>query len=155
MLRITLAVIHLLALAIGSWAVIERARSAAAIATSRDAATRMLAADSLWGMAALLWIGTGVWRALAGTEKASVYYWSNTAFMVKMALLALILVLESWPIVKLVQWRIAAARRAPLPVERQVAIGRRVAAISRVEALLVVGMIVAAVMTARGFGTAG
>jgi putative membrane protein len=31
-------------------------------------------ADSFWGIAALLWIVTGLWRAFGGLEKGSDYY---------------------------------------------------------------------------------
>src|SRR5215210_3226950 len=97
MLRIALAAIHLLALGVGLGAVWARAR-----AFDGAAARRAFAADTWWGVAASLWISTGLWRLLAGTEKATSYYLSNHVFFAKMGFLAAILLLELWPIVTLV-----------------------------------------------------
>src|SRR4051812_35266507 len=108
MLRITLAVLHLLALGVGLGAIYARARALNTI-ESPDAMRRVLAADAWWGIAALLWIGTGLWRAFAGTEKPSGYYWSNHVFYAKMGLLLVVLLLELVPMVALIGWRRAVA----------------------------------------------
>ncbi|HEX2779845.1 MAG TPA: hypothetical protein VHM30_10120, partial [Gemmatimonadaceae bacterium] len=70
MLRLALAAVHLLALGIGMGAVWARARALAA-SHEQGALRRAFAADAWWGIAALLWIGSGSWRLLAGTEKAT------------------------------------------------------------------------------------
>jgi len=44
-------------------------------------------------VAAGLWIVTGLLRAFAGFEKGTAYYLENDAFLIKMALLILILIL--------------------------------------------------------------
>ena len=148
MLRLALAVLHLLALGIGLGAVWARARALGGPVDARSV-RRALVADAWWGIAAALWIGTGLWRLLAGTEKATAYYLQNHAFYAKMGLLALILVLEVWPMVTLGRWRADVGRAEGT---RGAAAARRIATISYVEALLTVGMVVAAVAMARGYG---
>src|SRR5688500_4860091 len=107
-----LASLHLLALGLGSAGIVDRA---VALGGTLDAARirRVLAADSLWGLAALLWISTGLLRAFAGFEKGSAYYLGSTAFRLKMGLLAIILLLELWPMVSLVRWRISLGKGRP------------------------------------------
>ena len=161
-LRLTLSVLHLLALGIGFWAVFARGqalREAVAPATP-DAARggalrRAFLADAHWGLAALLWISTGLWRLLAETEKSVAYYMSNGAFHAKMGLLALILVLEVWPMVTLIRWRIALARSGAPESVAAPAAARRIATVSYLQGALLVGMIVAAAAMARGVGARG
>ena len=102
MLRVVLAGLHLLGLGIGLGAIWSRAR---AFRGPFDAASlrRLFAADSWWGLAAVLWIGSGLWRLLAGTEKPTAYYLHNEVFWLKMTALAAILVLEVGPMVTLYQ----------------------------------------------------
>lgn len=152
MLRILLAVIHLLALGIGFGAIYARARALHRAGDGPDALRRAFAADTWWGVAAFLWISTGLWRVLAGTEKAPGYYWTNHVFYAKMGLLVLILALEVSPMLTLIRWRIASQRGTlPTPVDLMPA-ARRLARISDVQLLLVIGIVVAAVMLARGYG---
>ncbi|MFL5620247.1 MAG: DUF2214 family protein [Gemmatimonadaceae bacterium] len=153
MLRIFLAIVHLLALGIGLGAVWTRARALGERPFDRGSARRVFAADSWWGLAAVLWIGTGLWRLLAGTEKATSYYLANHVFFAKMGFLAAILLLELWPAITLVRWRRRAARSGATwsPDSSSAA---RVRAISYIEAVLVVAMVCAAVLMARGYGAA-
>src|SRR5215210_7449591 len=113
MLRIALAAIHLLALGVGLGAVWARARALGERPFDGAAARRAFAADTWWGVAAGLWISTGLWRLLAGTEKATSYYLSNHVFFAKMGFFVLILALEIWPMITLIRWRRAAARGGP------------------------------------------
>ncbi|MGI9042126.1 MAG: DUF2214 family protein, partial [Gemmatimonadales bacterium] len=103
------AAFHLLALGIGLGAVWARAR---ALEGPFDAAglRRVFSADAWWGVAAGLWIVTGLIRAFAGLEKGSTYYLHNHVFWLKMALLVLILILEVSPMVTLVRWRAQTSR---------------------------------------------
>ena len=151
MLRITLAVLHLVALGIGLGAVYGRGRSANRLGESPQTLRATFAADNWWGFAALLWISTGLWRAFAGTEKASSYYWSNHVFYAKMGLLALIFVLELFPMITLMGWR-KASQRGLIDSNQLARKGRIIARISDVQLLLVIGMVIAAVMMARGYG---
>ena len=148
MLRWILAAIHLLGLGIGLGAVWVRARSLSVRPLDRPALQRTFAADSWWGLAAAVWIGSGLWRLLAGTEKPTAYYLSNHAFYAKMGLLVGILLLEVWPMVTLIRWR-AVVRKGGLPDASPAA---AIARISYVQALLVVLMVLAATAMARGIG---
>src|SRR5215207_10710071 len=152
MLRIVLAVLHLLALGIGLGAVWARARALGERPLDRRVARRVFAADGWWGLAAGLWISTGLWRLLAGTEKATGYYLSNHVFYAKMGLLALILLLELLPMATLIRWRRVGAATVAAGASP---VGRRIATMSYVQAAIVVAMVVAAVMMARGYGARG
>ena len=145
MLRWLLASFHLLALGLGLGAVWVRGRG---LRGPLDAAglRRVFLADTVWGLAALLWIGTGLWRLLGGTEKPTDYYLHNHAFMVKMALLLLILALELRPMITLIRWR-SRVGRGELPDTR---LAPLLARISFVQAGIVVLMVFAATAMARG-----
>jgi putative membrane protein len=147
MLRWLLAAIHLLALGIGLGAVWARGRALRQPLDARGF-RRVFEADAWWGIAALLWVVTGLWRLLGGTEKATAYYLANHIFLGKMALFVVIVLLELSPMMALMTWR------------RQVAAGQlpdvtraaRLARISFVQAGLVVLMVLAATAMARGYG---
>ena len=152
MLRLALAALHLIALGIGLGAVWGRAR---ALSGALDQATlrRALAADAWWGVAATVWLTTGLWRLFAGTEKATAYYWDNHLFLGKMGMFVLVLLLEIFPMVTLIRWRATFARGAGgALVPGAGAVARRIAGISYVQVLLVVAMVSAAVGMARGYG---
>ncbi|HEX8905568.1 MAG TPA: DUF2214 family protein, partial [Longimicrobiaceae bacterium] len=131
MVRWILAALHLLALGIGLGAVWTRARALRG-ASDHAVLRRAFAADGLWGLAALLWISTGLIRAFGGFEKGTAYYLHSNAFLVKMALLALILGLEVWPMVTLIRWRRAASHNEVLDLHAAPALAR----ISLVQAFL-------------------
>ena len=59
---------HLLALGIGLGAVWCRGRALRG-PLDQPGLRRVFMADGAWGIAALLWLGTGLWRLLAGMEK--------------------------------------------------------------------------------------
>ena len=141
------AAIHLLALGIGLGAIWTRGRALRRLPDA-VALRRALAADAFWGIAALLWITTGVARAFGGLEKGSAYYMSNGAFGIKMGLLGLILLLEVWPMVTLIRWRLQLARGAAVDTGH----ARVFATISAAQAALVVLMVFAATAMARGIG---
>jgi putative membrane protein len=148
-LRLVLASLHLLGLGVGLGAVWARA-SALSGPLDAPAVRRVLAADAWWGIAALIWLATGLWRLLAGVEKATGYYLSSHLFWTKMALFAVVFALEIRPIGTFTRWR------------RQVAAGglpdtagaTAIAATSRVQAALVVAIVLVATAMARGFGAA-
>jgi putative membrane protein len=147
--RWLLAALHLLALGVGLGAVWARGR---ALQGELDAAglRRAFYADTWWGLAALVWIGTGLVRAFGGFEKGSFYYLHNHVFWGKMGLLVAILVLEARPMVTLIQWRRLVAR-GEVPDTRG---ARRFARITFVQAALLVFMVLAATAMARGYGVA-
>jgi putative membrane protein len=147
--RWMLAAFHLLALGVGLGSVWARARALRAPLDSPGAFNRVFYADSLWGIAALIWIATGVARAFGGFEKGTTYYIQNGFFLVKMALLLVILCLEVWPMVTLIRWRLALRRGERVRTDR----ASSMAWISMIEAVLVILMVFAATAMARGLGT--
>lgn len=151
-LRLVLAVLHLLALGIGLGAIYVRARGLRRLGATPNALRAVLQADTWWGIAGLAWILTGFWRVLAGTERVSGYYWSNPVFHTKLGLVALILLLELWPMVTLIRWRIAGRRGAPIDPATLAGAGRRFARVSDVQTLLVLIILVLGAMLARGYG---
>ncbi len=151
MLRVVLAALHLLALAIGLQAVLQRAQWLTKPLTG-DVVKRVLHADSEWGLAALLWIATGLWRYLGLIEKGSLYYEHNAFFLIKMALLAVILLLEIRPMITLIKWRIALGRGTAPESLPGVGAVRSLARISAIQGVLIVIMVFLAVAMARGYG---
>jgi putative membrane protein len=149
MIRWILAALHLLALGIGLGAVWARGR---ALRGPLDTAglRRVLYADSWWGIAAILWIGTGVARAFGGFEKGSPYYLHNHLFWAKMGLLAAILFLELSPMITLIRWR-AQLGRGQQP---DTTAAPRLARVSFLQAVIVILMVLAATGMARGYGVA-
>ena len=148
MLQWLLASLHLLALGIGLAAVWGRGLALRG-QLDKDRLRLVFLADALWGVAALLWISTGLIRAFSGIEKGSAYYLQNDAFLIKMALLGLILILEVWPMVTLIQWRLRLRRNELSNTSAAPAIAR----ISWVQAGLVILMVFAATAMARGYGS--
>jgi putative membrane protein len=146
-IRWLLAALHLIPLGLGLGAVLWRAVSLRG-PLDRTGLSRVFLADTLWGIAALIWIVTGLMRAFGGFEKGTDYYLSNDAFILKMGLLILILVLEIWPMATLIRWRIQA--RSETLADTSAA--STLSSISWVQATLVILMVFAATAMARGLG---
>lgn len=153
MTQITLAALHLIALGLGLGAVLNRGTVLREVPDMRSV-QRAFRADTLWAIAAGLWIATGLWRYLAETEKSMGYYNANYLFVTKMILLGAILVLEIWPMVTLIRWRIAIRRGGSPGVVAVPGRARIIATISHVQALLIVLMVFAAAAMARGYNLA-
>ncbi|VVM36225.1 hypothetical protein PS662_03081 [Pseudomonas fluorescens] len=141
-----LAAIHLLAFALGFWAVLTRSAAFRRLAAGAGDARGVLIADNLWGISALILLVTGGMRAFGGYEKGTDYYLHQPLFHLKMTLFVLILLLEVAPMITLIKWRIALARGAAIDSGR----AKLFARISHIEALLVLLMVVAATGMARG-----
>lgn len=142
----SLAAIHLLAFALGFWAVLMRGTAFRQLAAGAGEARRVLMADNLWGISAVLLLVTGGMRAFGGYEKGTDYYLHQPLFHLKMTLFVLILLLEVAPMITLIKWRIALSRGAAIDTGR----AKLFARISHVEGLLVLLMVVAATGMARG-----
>jgi putative membrane protein len=147
LIRWLFAALHLVGLGVGLGAVWARAR---ALRGPLDPAglRRVFYADGWWGVAAAIWIGTGLVRVIGGLEKSMDYYLQNHVFWGKMMLLLGILVLEVSPMVTLVRWR-AQLRRGETPDTR---LAGRLASVSYLQAVLVLLMVLAATAMARGIG---
>jgi putative membrane protein len=146
-IRWILAAVHLFGMAIGLGGVWARGVALSGELDSKGIG-RVLTADNWWGLSALLLIGTGLFRAFGGYEKGTDYYLGNSFFWVKMGLLVAIFVLEILPIITFIRWRIAGAPNKPVDTSRAVTF----AWISRVQAVMLVVMILFATGMARGLG---
>ena len=107
-----LSALHVLALGIGLGSVFMRGRFLRALRAGPDPRPLggLFAADSLWGIAAALWLVTGLARAFSRVEKAPEFYLRNGFFWIKMSLFVTVVALEIWPMLTFIRWRIA--RRA-------------------------------------------
>jgi len=72
-IRWLLAALHLFGLGVGLGAVWARSRALRGTLNTAGI-RRVLGADTWWGIAALVWISTGLLRAFAGFEKGTTYY---------------------------------------------------------------------------------
>jgi putative membrane protein len=140
-----LSAVHVLALGLGLCAVVIRGQ---ALRGPLDGAgwRKVLAADSAWGVAAGIWILSGVARVFWG-DKQPDYYWHNGFFWVKLALFAVVFGLEMAPMMAFMRVRRALASRAPLP---NVPVGR-IRRVNSLEIVLVVVIPFVAAFMARGF----
>jgi putative membrane protein len=141
-LRWLLAFLHLAALPIGLAAVFLRARAL------RTEPQKAVMPDLWWGIAAFIWISTGLVRWLAGTEKPMEYYTQNWLFHTKLTLLLLILILEVRPIIVIARWRGQLRKQQPIDTSAANAI----ATTSYIQLALAVLMVMAATGLARGIG---
>ena len=112
----------------------------------------MLRADDAWGVAAGLWIVTGLVRAFAGLEKTPDFYLRNGFFWVKMILFLAVFVLEARPMVTFIGWRIAARRGGEKAAEAAVAVAPlgTFVKINDAECVLVLSIPFVAALMARG-----
>jgi putative membrane protein len=139
-----LSAVHVLTLALGLGAVVIRGR---ALARPLDEAgwQRLLAADNLWGVAAGLWIASGLGRVFFGGKEPA-FYWHNCFFWVKLGLFALVFALELTPMMTFIRVRSARSRGKALP-RFSIEAYRR---INQAEVVLVVAIVFVAAFMARG-----
>jgi putative membrane protein len=145
-LAAVVSALHVLALALGLPAVYLRGRALRG-GLDGNGLARLFAADNVWGVAAVLWIATGLARAFGGLEKGTEFYLGSSMFWLKMDLFAAILLLEIWPMVTFIRWR-AGLRRGRAPDTGR---ARALYVVNHVEMALVVAMVFAAAFMARGF----
>ena len=105
-----LSAAHILTFGLGLSAVFLRGRALAG-ALDGPGWNRLLAADTAWGIAAGLWIATGLARVFLGPKDA-VFYWRNGFFWIKMTLFLTVFVLELAPMRTFMQARQAGRLRA-------------------------------------------
>lgn len=147
MISAIVSALHVLALALGLPAVYLRGRALKGL-LDRDALHQLFAADTAWGIAAGLWIVTGVLRAFGGLEKGSQFYLQSPLFWTKMTLFITIILLEIWPMVTFIRWR-AALGRGQFPDTSR---ARALYLVNHIEMGLVVIIVFVASFMARGFG---
>lgn len=144
-LRFLLAVLHLFALAIGIAAVYGRARALSRVRSTADLPSVFLA-DNWYGVAAVLWLATGLWRAFGGLEKGTDYYLGSHWFIGKLGLFGLVLLLELLPMTTLIRWRMALKKGHAIPLERTSLLAR----LTWLQLPLLLLMVVMAAAMARG-----
>lgn len=110
-----------------------------------DGIQRMFMADNVWGLAALLWIATGLLRAFAGLEKGTHFYLESTLFWVKMGLFVLLFSIELFPMITFIRWRIQLGRGERVDTSRAPLLAR----INDLEIFLVLAILVTATFMAR------
>ena len=112
-----LSALHVLALGIGLGSIFMRGRFLRGLRAGPDPRTLngLFAADTLWGVAAALWLLTGLARAFAHVEKAPEFYLRNGFFWIKMALFISVVGLEIWPMLTFIRWRSARRDGRPFP----------------------------------------
>jgi putative membrane protein len=139
-----LSAVHVLTLALGLGAVFMRGR---ALAGPLDDVgwRRLLVADNVWGVAAGLWIASGLGRVFFGGKEPS-FYWHNGFFWVKLALFGLVFALELAPMMTFIRVRAARRRSTALPRFSLEAYRR----INSAEVVLVVTIVFIAAFMARG-----
>jgi putative membrane protein len=139
--------LHLLALGIGLPSVFLRGRALKG-RLDREGLRRLFAADTVWGIAAALWLVTGLLRAFGGLEKGTAFYLGSWLFLTKMGLFLLIVALEIRAMVTFIRWR-ATLRRGAVP---DISAARALYRLNHVELALVVVIVFVASFMARGFG---
>jgi putative membrane protein len=139
-----LSAIHVLTLALGLGAVFMRGL---ALGRPLDEAgwRRLLAADNIWGLAAALWIASGLARLFYGGKEPA-FYWHNGFFWVKLTMFAVVFVLELTPMATFMRVRVALRHGTTLP-RFPVAVYRR---INSAEIALVIAIVFTAAFMARG-----
>ena len=147
MLSAVISSLHLLALALGLPAVFLRGRALKG-PLDADGLRRLLAADNVWGIAAVLWIVTGLLRAFGGLEKGADFYLRSPLFWAKMALFLVVLLLEIRPMATFIRWRVQLGRGEAVDTSAAHALY----ALNHVEVAIVVVMVFVASLMARGVG---
>lgn len=147
MLAAVVSALHLLTLGVGLGAIFARGRALRALAAGETKALKdVFFADNLWGLAAAMWIATGLIRVFGRLEKSPDFYLHNGFFWVKMALFGLIFALEIAPMITFVRWRVAGKRGAAIDT----AVAARFIWINDAETALVILIPFAAAAMARG-----
>jgi putative membrane protein len=139
-----LSAVHILTLPMGLGALFMRGR-----ALDRPPADidwdPLFAADNAWGIAAGLWIASGLARVFLGGKEPS-FYWYNGFFWVKLALFALVFAIEVTPMMTFIRMWSARKQGAPPPRFSVVTLRR----INRAEIALVIAIVFVAAFMARG-----
>lgn len=143
--RYIVATVHLLTFGIGVYGCWARAIALRNL-KDRSGLQAVFVADNIWGIAAALWLATGLWRAFGGIEKGTDYYLGNSAFLVKMSLFAVVFILELKPMITLIRWRILHGRKQDIDLS----VAGQLSQISYLELILLIPIVAMATAMARG-----
>jgi putative membrane protein len=140
-----IAALHLITLGIGYGFAWMRGKQISLVQSKEDLSS-VFFADNMYGLAALLWLATGLWRAFGGLEKGTDYYLESTAFWIKMGLFGVLFILEIYPMITLMQWRIKRKKGKDFSLSPT----RTLSLLTYAEVVLLTAMVFVAVMMARG-----
>jgi putative membrane protein len=122
-LIILAAGLHYLALGIGLGALFARGLHFRGLrrpgSDQREELKSAFLSDNFWGLAALLWITTGLLRLFGGLEKSRDFYFHNPFFFIKMGLFVLVFILEITPMVTLFKWRLQSRKKGKLKMPKE------------------------------------
>lgn len=141
-----LAATHYIALAIGFAGICLRLQALTSPKVGQSLKPLFLG-DNLWGVAAIIWIVTGLLRAFAGFEKGSAFYLDSTGFWIKMGLFLGIFILELKPMLTFVRWRMAKKTEV---LSEDLALIKNFAWASRIQVALTLVIPIVASFMARG-----
>lgn len=110
--------LHILALVLGLPAVWFRGR-----ALRRADIAAVLQADTVWGIAAVLWLVTGLVRVFY-TEKGAVWYSHQPLFWLKMGVFGAVWLLELWPMITFIGWRVKQAKKEAIDTRQMPRLAR-------------------------------
>ncbi|SRR6266540_477439 len=147
MIAAIVAALHFLALGIGLPSIYLRGRALKG-RLNAEGLRRLFVADNVWGVAAALWIVTGLLRAFGGLEKGTAFYVASSLFWTKMILFVLVVVLEIWPMLTFIRWRREVRRDRTPDTSR----APTLYVVTHIEMALVVVIVFVASFMARGFG---
>ncbi|MDB5730242.1 MAG: hypothetical protein JWQ03_137 [Variovorax sp.] len=109
---------------------------------------RLARVDTVYGIAALAVLATGIARTWWGV-KGTAWYWSNPLLHVKLGLFVAVAVLSIFPTLRYRRWRQALRAGGALPGEAEI---RKTRGLVMAQAHLIALIPLAAVFLARGFG---
>jgi putative membrane protein len=147
LMSVTFAALHYLALGFGFAGLFLRHFALKDALQPGGSLKRVFLGDALWGVAALLWITTGLMRAFAGLEKGTEFYLQSHWFWAKMGLFLGVFLLEMKPMTTLIRWR--ARKKTSLEVT-DYAEARLILKLSHFEMILVFAIPFFAAIMARG-----
>ncbi len=145
-----LSTLHLLGLVLSLSGIVLRGAALRRLVKDPGAVDAVFFADNLWGLSALVVIGTGLARTFGAFEKGSGFYLNSHSFLVKMGLLGVVALLELWPMVTFLRWRVRQARRQSLDTSNALALAR----VNMVQIGVTLVIPFVASMMARGIGFA-
>jgi putative membrane protein len=147
MIAAIVAALHFLALGIGLPSIYLRGRALKG-RLDAEGLRRLFVADNVWGVAAALWIATGLLRAFGGLEKGTAFYMASRLFWIKLDLFLIVFALEIWPMLTFIRWR-RQLRAGQTPDTTR---ARVLYIVTHAEMALVVVIVFVAAFMVRGFG---
>ena len=115
-------------------------------------ARSLLRIDALYGASAGVVLIAGLVRVFY-TEKGSAYYFASGTFIAKMALFVTVALLSIYPTMQFMRWRRdVKEQRTPVLSAQRI---RRIRMVLHLQLVLLVGVILCAVLMARGVGFLG